>query len=114
MKDFETSVVLSNRSVGPAGTSCASRTGGSPRRPAPASFVQILCADGGSVDPLLRRPFSVYSTDRAEGTYDILYTGRRPGDAMDGRDPGPWGLPPGDPSGRRGPLRQHVHAARGG
>ncbi|HVR76036.1 MAG TPA: dihydroorotate dehydrogenase electron transfer subunit [Planctomycetota bacterium] len=37
-------------------------------------FVQILCRDEGTWDPLLRRPFSVYSVDRSAGTYDILYT----------------------------------------
>ena len=37
-------------------------------------FVQVLCSDGESFDPLLRRPFSVYCADKENGTYDILYT----------------------------------------
>jgi dihydroorotate dehydrogenase electron transfer subunit len=40
----------------------------------PGQFVQIRCADEGSFDPLLRRPFSVYSVDREAETFDILYT----------------------------------------
>ena len=40
----------------------------------PGQFVQIRCGDGIGWDPLLRRPFSVYSADPAAGTYDILYT----------------------------------------
>jgi len=37
-------------------------------------FVQVLCSEGEAFDPFLRRPFSVYSTDKENGTYDILYT----------------------------------------
>ncbi len=40
----------------------------------PGQFVQVLCKETDSSDPLLRRPFSVYCADPAAGTYDILYT----------------------------------------
>jgi dihydroorotate dehydrogenase electron transfer subunit len=39
----------------------------------PGQFVQVLTSGQWSRDPLLRRPFSIYSTDRRSGTYDILY-----------------------------------------
>jgi len=58
---------------------------------APGLFVEILCADG--LDPLLRRPFSIFAADPASGTFAILYrvvgpgtrflAARRPGDRID-------------------------------
>jgi len=40
----------------------------------PGQFVQFRCGADGSFDPFLRRPFSVYSVNRAAETFDILYT----------------------------------------
>jgi dihydroorotate dehydrogenase electron transfer subunit len=40
----------------------------------PGQFVEILTSERGALDPMLRRPMSVYWADPAEGTYDILYT----------------------------------------
>ncbi len=57
----------------------------------PGQFVHVLC--GGSYDPLLRRPFSIYQADPESGKVAILYEIRgrgtallaekRPGEALD-------------------------------
>jgi len=63
-----------NRSVGPGWYRMRLVEPEIARAVRPGQFVQVLCADPGSVDPLLRRPFSVHGADPAEGSYDILYT----------------------------------------
>lgn len=35
-------------------------------------FVEVLCRVEGSFDPLLRRPYSIYSTDKVANTYTLL------------------------------------------
>ncbi|MGQ9591978.1 MAG: dihydroorotate dehydrogenase electron transfer subunit [Planctomycetota bacterium] len=72
--DPRTSVVVSNRAVGPGWHLLRLRQPAIAAAARPGQFVQISCAEAGSSDPLLRRPFSVYAVDRAGGTYDILYT----------------------------------------
>jgi dihydroorotate dehydrogenase electron transfer subunit len=59
----------------------------------PGQFVHVLCSSGRSLDPLLRRPFSVHDVDPAAGSVSILYeiVGRgtallaekRPGETLD-------------------------------
>jgi len=68
------STVLSNRRVGPGWFLLRLYEPEIAARCEPGTFVQILCADDGALDPLLRRPFSVYWADPAVGTYDVLYT----------------------------------------
>lgn len=68
------SEVVSNRRVGPGWYVLRLREESIARRSEPGMFVQVLCSDGESFDPLLRRPFSVYCTDVGNGTYDIIYT----------------------------------------
>ena len=68
------SQVVSNRRVGPGWYVLRLREPTITRLSKPGMFVQILCADDEAVDPLLRRPFSVYCVDEAEDTYDVLYT----------------------------------------
>jgi dihydroorotate dehydrogenase electron transfer subunit len=69
----ERSRVVSNRSVGPGWYLLRLHEPQIAGVVQPGQFVQIRCAEEGSVDPLLRRPFSVYSVDRLAGTYDVLY-----------------------------------------
>ncbi len=89
--------VVFNRNVGPGWYLLRLEEPSIARESEPGRFVQILCAEPGALDPLLRRPFSVYDADPDAGTYDILYivTGRGtrwmaslPGDGRDaaGRD----------------------------
>lgn len=70
--------VIFNRRVGPGWQLLRLEEPSIARASAPGQFVQIHCAETGSLDPLLRRPFSVYDVDTATGTYDVLYivTGR--------------------------------------
>jgi dihydroorotate dehydrogenase electron transfer subunit len=70
--------VVFNREVGPGWLLLRLEEPSIARASAPGRFVQILCAEPGSHDPLLRRPFSVYDADVEAGTYDVLYvvTGR--------------------------------------
>jgi dihydroorotate dehydrogenase electron transfer subunit len=68
------SQVVSNRCVGPGWYVLRLREPSIARQSRPGQFVQILCSEPGSSDPLLRRPFSVYSSDAEAGTYDIIYT----------------------------------------
>ena len=70
--------VVFNRAVGPDWFVLRLEEPTIARTSKPGQFVQILCSEPGSVDPLLRRPFSVYDVDPDAGTYDILYiiTGR--------------------------------------
>ena len=72
--DPKPSQIVSNRRVGPGWRVLRLREPTIARLSHPGMFVQILCADDGAVDPLLRRPFSVYRVDEDAGTYDILYT----------------------------------------
>ncbi len=39
---------------------------------AAGQFVEVLCRVEGSFDPLLRRPYSIYSSDSAADTYTLL------------------------------------------
>jgi dihydroorotate dehydrogenase electron transfer subunit len=68
------SKLVSNRLVGPGWYVLRLREPAIARAAEPGQFVQILCSAETSFDPLLRRPFSIYQTDPASGTYDILYT----------------------------------------
>ena len=68
------SEVISNRRIGPGWYVLRLREESIAQRSEPGMFVQVLCSDGESFDPLLRRPFSVYCADKENGTYDILYT----------------------------------------
>lgn len=70
--------VLFNRSVGPGWHLLRLEEPNIAKTSRPGQFVQILCSEANSFDPLLRRPFSVYDVDPQKGTYDILYvvTGR--------------------------------------
>ena len=68
------SKVLSNRPVGPGWWVLRLSHPEIARDCRPGQFVQIRCGSSESFDPLLRRPFSVYSVERGAGTYDILYT----------------------------------------
>ena len=57
----------------------------------PGQFVNVLC--GPCMDPLLRRPFSIYTVDKARGEFSLLYQVRgrgttllsrkRPGELLD-------------------------------
>jgi dihydroorotate dehydrogenase electron transfer subunit len=38
----------------------------------PGQFVEVLCRDSGSFDPLLRRPYSVFRADRERGELTVL------------------------------------------
>ena len=38
----------------------------------PGQFVEVLCRDSGSFDPLLRRPYSVFRADRERGEITVL------------------------------------------
>jgi len=69
-----TSSILQNRVVGPGWQVLRLKEPAIARASRPGRFVQILCREGESSDPLLRRPFSVYDADPDAGTYDILYT----------------------------------------
>ena len=63
------------------------------RRLRPGQFVNILCRDAHSLDPLLRRPYSFYDVDVEGGTFTLLarpfgrgsqwLAGRRVGDVID-------------------------------
>ena len=63
------------------------------RRLRPGAFVNVLCRDAFSLDPLLRRPFSFYDVDIDNGTFTLLVrpngrgsqwlAGRRIGDVID-------------------------------
>lgn len=66
--------LVANRPVGPGWYVLRLAEPAIARAARPGMFVQVLCRDGTSQDPLLRRPFSVYDTDPDAGTYDILYT----------------------------------------
>jgi dihydroorotate dehydrogenase electron transfer subunit len=68
------SEIVSNRRIGPGWYVLRLREPTIARLSQPGMFVQVLCAEDGAVDPLLRRPFSVYCVDEKDGTYDILYT----------------------------------------
>ena len=68
------SEVVYNRRIGPGWYVLRLREESISRRSEPGMFVQVLCSEGEAFDPFLRRPFSVYSTDKENGTYDILYT----------------------------------------
>ena len=70
--------VIFNRNVGPNWFLLRLEEPQIARASTPGQFVQIGCSESGSLDPLLRRPFSVYDVDVEAGTYDILYivTGR--------------------------------------
>ena len=68
------SEVVYNRRIGPGWYVLRLREESISRRSEPGMFVQVLCSEGEAFDPFLRRPFSVYSTDEENGTYDILYT----------------------------------------
>ena len=72
------SKVIFNRNVGPNWFLLRLEEPQIARESTPGQFVQIGCSEPGSLDPLLRRPFSVYDVDIDKGTYDILYvvTGR--------------------------------------
>jgi dihydroorotate dehydrogenase electron transfer subunit len=65
--------VIFNRRVGPGWHLLRLEEESLARASQPGQFVQILCAEEGSSDPLLRRPFSVYDADPRAGTYDVLY-----------------------------------------
>ena len=65
--------VVFNRRVGPGWYVLRLEEPQIATRARPGQFVQIRCHDGASHDPILRRPFSVYRTDPASGTYDIIY-----------------------------------------
>jgi dihydroorotate dehydrogenase electron transfer subunit len=66
--------VVSNRQVGPGWFLLRLEEPQIARASRPGQFVQVLCAAPGGVDPLLRRPFSVYDSNPRDGTYDLLYT----------------------------------------
>ena len=68
------SKVVFNRAVGPGWYVLRLEQAAIATAARPGQFVEILCRGEEEVDPLLRRPFSVYAVDRNEGTYDILYT----------------------------------------
>lgn len=70
--------VVFNREVGPDWYLLRLEEPALARCSRPGQFVQIQCTKPGDLDPLLRRPFSVYDVDAGAGTYDILYiiTGR--------------------------------------
>lgn len=63
------------------------------RRLRPGQFVNVLCRDAHSLDPLLRRPYSFYDVDVEGGTFTLLVrpfgrgsqwlAGRRVGDVID-------------------------------
>jgi dihydroorotate dehydrogenase electron transfer subunit len=65
--------VVANREIGPGWYVLRLEDPAVAHKARPGQFMQVLCRDGTSCDPLLRRPFSVYCVDRARGTYDILY-----------------------------------------
>jgi dihydroorotate dehydrogenase electron transfer subunit len=66
--------IVSNRPVGPGWRVLRLEEPSIARAAEPGQFVQVLCAERESTDPLLRRPFSVYWADPGTGTYDLLYT----------------------------------------
>ncbi len=66
--------LLFNRPVGPGWYLLRLSEPAIARCSEPGQFVQIQCGESSAFDPLLRRPFSVYSADPSAGTYDILYT----------------------------------------
>lgn len=66
--------VVSNRRVGPGWHVLRLAEPIISRTARAGQFVQVKTTEGGSFDPLLRRPFSVYDVDPTAGTYDILYT----------------------------------------
>jgi dihydroorotate dehydrogenase electron transfer subunit len=66
--------IVANRRVGPGWHLLRLREPAIAQVALPGQFVQVLCAERGAVDPLLRRPFSIYDVDPEAGTYDILYT----------------------------------------
>lgn len=68
------SAIVRNRCVGPGWYVLRLRQPAIASQARAGQFVQVKTASGGSFDPLLRRPFSVYDVDRQEGTYDVLYT----------------------------------------
>ena len=74
LSEVRSSRLVSNRRVGPGWYVLQLEEPNIARAALPGQFVQILCRDGTSFDPLLRRPFSVYRTDPDRGTYDVLYT----------------------------------------
>ncbi len=68
------SKIISNYQVGPDWFVLRLEEPAIAKASKPGQFVQVLCSEPGSTDPLLRRPFSVYDVDKEKGTYDILYT----------------------------------------
>jgi dihydroorotate dehydrogenase electron transfer subunit len=66
--------ILRNRDVGPGWQVLRLEEPSIASASRPGRFVQVLCREDESTDPLLRRPFSVYDADPEAGTYDILYT----------------------------------------
>ncbi|MBN1420348.1 MAG: dihydroorotate dehydrogenase electron transfer subunit [Planctomycetes bacterium] len=83
--------VLTNRAIDAEHGIIELRDDGIACGSAPGRFIEILCADG--LDPLLRRPFSIFDADPASGTFAVLYrvvgpgtrflAARRPGDRVD-------------------------------
>lgn len=65
--------LVSNRRVGPGWFVLRIEEPSIARAAAPGQFVEILASDPRALDPLLRRPMSIYCADAAAGTYDILY-----------------------------------------
>ncbi len=52
------------------------------RNAAPGQFINMRCCDPGQLDPLLRRPFSIYDTDKGFNVATILYIVRGKGTAF--------------------------------
>lgn len=64
--------VISNIKVGPDYYRMALDVGSTAGKIEPGQFFNILCADGKSMEPLLRRPFSIHRI-RGQGIVEILY-----------------------------------------
>lgn len=101
--------VLTQRRLGPDVRLLALAEAGIASSARPGQFVHLLARDvSTSLDPLLRRPFSLHAVDRERGTLSLLYqvkgrgtawlAERRPGDILDLLGPLGSGFP--DPDSR--------------
>jgi len=68
--------ILANRKVGPQHYRLTLRAPIIAEEGGPGQFVQLLY--GWRDRPAMRRPFSIFKTDRAPGTFDIIYLVRGP------------------------------------
>ena len=92
-REFTVTVVSSIPEMGDCTLLTMALPAGLARNLRPGQFVNVLCRDGLSLDPLLRRPYSYFRVDPAANTMTLLVrpfgrgsqwlAGRTPGETLD-------------------------------